>query len=206
MPLQNRAQPNGDIIAHPARGQFMGNRGILHDDAQKLGTSRWRHKAWVCCALEFKNRKRQVMAPHNYTELFFYDEAVALAAGHRPCAECRRDDFMAFKHAFEFCAGRRLMAPEMDQILHPERVTRNRQKITYWSAPEDLPDGTFIRHENQAHIVWANLAISFSPIGYGATAPLPKRQVEVLTPRTTVAVMAAGYRAATHEALRSRFS
>src|SRR5688500_15168681 len=97
MPLQNRVTPFGEIEAAPARGLFMGNRGILHDANQQLGRARWRHKSWVTCLLSFKDRRREVMAPRRYTELFFCDEAVALAAGHRPCAECRREDYERFR-------------------------------------------------------------------------------------------------------------
>jgi len=99
MPLQNRVTPFGEIIAIPACGTFMGNRRILHDGDKKLGSARWRTMAWITCALEFKERRRTVMGPGTYTELFFLDEAAACAAGHRTCAECRRSDFARFTTA-----------------------------------------------------------------------------------------------------------
>ena len=101
MPLQNRVTPGGEIIADPARGTLMGNRGILHDAGQRLGVARWRHPHWIYCRLSFKGRRRAVMAPGRYTELFFLDEASALAAGHRPCYECRREDFLRFLQGHE---------------------------------------------------------------------------------------------------------
>ena len=103
MPLQNRMTPLGDIIAHSGRGSFMGNRGILHAPDQRLGKARWRHPHWVTCVLVYKDWHREVMQPNNYTELFFLDEATALAAGHRPCALCRRKDYDAFQRAL--CDG-----------------------------------------------------------------------------------------------------
>jgi len=121
--LQNRVTPFGEIVATPARGLSMGNRGILHDDRRRLGRRRWTHKAWICCVTEFRGRRRQVMAPGRYTELFFLDEAVALAAGHRPCFECRR----AAANAFAACWGGEPRAPDMDRVLHAERLAGNRQ-------------------------------------------------------------------------------
>ena len=115
MPRQNRVLPTGEIIAHPARGRFMGNRGILHDASGHLGRSRWKLMGWVTCVLDFKGRQRTVMSPGTYTELFFHDEAVALAAGHRPCAECRRADYRAYRAA----AGLPGLAPDFE---NPEAV------------------------------------------------------------------------------------
>ena len=99
MPRQNRVTPFGDIIATPHRGTFMGNRGVLHDAGGRIKRA-WQLKRWIVCVLVFKGRKRQVMTPGHYTELFFLDEATTLAAGHRPCAECRRDRFLAFGRAW----------------------------------------------------------------------------------------------------------
>jgi len=95
--LQNRVTPFGDIVATPARGAWMGNRGVLHGSDRTLSRRRWTTRAWITCRLEFKDRHRRVMTPGRYTELFFLDEATALAAGHRPCGECRRHDFDRFR-------------------------------------------------------------------------------------------------------------
>ncbi len=99
MPRQNRVTPFGDLIATPERGTFLGNRGVLHDDAGRIKRA-WQLRRWIVCVLEFRGRKRSVMTPGRYTELFFLDEATALAAGHRPCAECRRARFLAFCDAW----------------------------------------------------------------------------------------------------------
>src|SRR5262245_10377094 len=125
MPLQNRVTPTGEIIADPARGTLMGNRGgPLHRPDQTLGARRWVSKAWICCRLEFKGRRRQVMSPGKYTELFFLDEATALAAGHRPCFECRRAEAEQFARLWAKVHGAhdRARAGDMDRVLHAERV------------------------------------------------------------------------------------
>ena len=194
-PRQNRVRPTGKIVAEPCRGLFMGNRGILHDGAGGLGVARWRHPHWVCCVLAFKGRHRQVMAPNTYTELFFLDEAVALAAGHRPCAECRRADFNAFRRAF----GADLRAPEMDAILHPARVDRKtRRQIRHQAAMADLPDGSFILHEGAAHLVRAGTILPFGASGYGSARPRPRGPVTVLTPEPTLRALQNGYRPVLH--------
>ena len=97
MPLRNRVTPFGEIEVHPARGTLMGNRGILHGDDRTLGARRWAHRAWIVCVLSFRGRRRVVMTPGRYTELFFLDEAVALAAGHRACAECRNAAYRRYR-------------------------------------------------------------------------------------------------------------
>jgi len=194
-PRQNRVRPTGEIVAEPCRGLFMGNRGILHDGAGGLGVARWRHPHWVCCVLAFKGRHRQVMAPNTYTELFFLDEAVALAAGHRPCAECRRADFNAFRRAF----GPDLRAPEMDAILHPARIeSRTRRQIRHQAAMADLPDGSFILHEGAAHLVRAACVLPFGVSGYGPALPRPRGPVTVLTPEPTLRALRNGYRPVLH--------
>src|SRR5215472_11421444 len=124
MPLQNRVTPAGDIIATSYRGLFTGNRGIIHDPATKtLLRKRWSSPAWLTCTCEFRGRRREVMAQRSWTELFFLDEATALAAGHRPCFYCRRDDANAFRAAWaeaNRCPPPR--AAEMDAVLHSERL------------------------------------------------------------------------------------
>lgn len=199
MPLQNRVTPHGEIIAHPARGLFMGNRGILHDAHQRLGRARWRHKAWICCLLRFKGRQRQVMAPRRYTELFFLDEAVALAAGHRPCAECRRADYNQFRDAWTNAFGNSPKAAQMDDVLHAARTKRalvvpSRALL----APDvPLPDGTFIRWTNSAVLLWRGRAFRYAPEGY-REIPLPEGPYEPLTPAPMRAALAAGYRPHIH--------
>jgi hypothetical protein len=96
VPLQNRVTPYGEIVALPDRGLVMGNRGILHDDARHIVRS-WQVRRWIACRIAFRGRRRQLMQPHSYTELFFLDEATAFSAGHRLCAECRHADYQRFK-------------------------------------------------------------------------------------------------------------
>ena len=143
MPLQNRVTPFGELLADPARGLFMGNRGgRIHDDERRLSPRRWASKQWICCALAFRGRHRTVWGD-GYTELFFLDEVTALSAGHRPCFECRRADAQAFAAAWERASGHRPRAAEMDAILHAERLD-GRDKRTHRRTIADLPDGAMI--------------------------------------------------------------
>ncbi|NKX44364.1 hypothetical protein [Roseicyclus persicicus] len=199
MTLQNRVLPTGEIVADAAyRGTLMGNRGILHDEHQRLGTARWKLRGWVCCALSFKGRKRVPMSPGRYTELFFLDEAVALAAGHRPCAECRRADYERFRAAWAGATGALPRAPEMDAALHPARVTRTRAQVRHEAEAAALPDGAFVLWQGAAHLVTGDAIRPFGVTGYGAPRPRPMGAATVLTPRPSLAVLAAGYRPALH--------
>lgn len=196
MPRQNRLTPDGQLIATPARGTMMGNRGILHDAHGELGRARWRHKAWICCVLSFKNRQRRVMAPNRYTELFFLDEAVALAAGHRPCAECRRTDYNAYRATWP---GEPL-APQMDRTLHAERVRHGARNIqTHKGDFADLPDGAFVVGEEACLLVRGDALLPFAPAGYRPGRIRPKRgAVHVLTPPASLRALRAGYSPALH--------
>jgi hypothetical protein len=194
---QNRVTPDGEIIATPARGLVMGNRGCLHDAGGQLGTARWRHNHWLICLLAFKGRRRPIMAPNRWTELFFLDEATALAAGHRPCAECRRPAFEAFRAAF---AASKLTAPEIDRRLHAARVTRSRRQITHVAPLDTLPDGAFVRLPGTAEplLVKAENLLPWHPEGYGPARPRPTGPATVLTPAPTVAALRNGYRPLLH--------
>lgn len=192
MPLQNRVQPDGEILAVPTRGRYMGNRGILHDDGRRLGRKRWQHKAWVTCLLSFKDRKRPLMAPNAYTELFFFDEAVAFAAGHRPCAECRRADYQ------RFCKALGLKPPisEFDTVLHAARAIPRQFGQRRWQCSfAEAPTGAFVWHDGLAHLVQADSLVPFQPTGYGRPIARPtKGDVTVLTPEPLVKALMAGYR------------
>lgn len=188
MTLQNRVTPFADIVAAPGRGLLTGNRGILHDGRRKLGRRRWTHKAWICCLTEFRSRKRQVMAPGRYTELFFLDEAVAFAAGHRPCFECRREA----ANAYAACWGGRPRAGEMDTVLHAERLDGLRQRTRRRHA-ESLPDGAFVNRGGAAWLVRGELLLRYTPAGYDAVIERPAGAVEVLTPPSALRVLSAGY-------------
>jgi hypothetical protein len=199
MPLQNRVSPFGDIVAVSARGTCMGNRGIIHDAKTKtLLTRRWQHQAWICCVLSFKGYQHPIMGSSAYTELFFLDEATALAAGHRPCAYCRRKDFNAFKAAWikakPLEGDSFLNAPEIDRTLHRERVTRKREKVTYVARIDDLPDGVMVAQSGRALLILGDHVIPWTPYGYQKGLPRHSGvQLSVLTPRSTVQVIAAGY-------------
>ncbi len=188
MTLQNRVTPFGDIVATPERGTMMGNRGILHDERRRLGRRRWAHKAWICCLTEFRGRKRQVMAPGRYTELFFLDEAVALAAGHRPCFECRRDA----ARAYAVCWGGGPRAGEIDRVLHAERLDGGRRRVHCFEAA-GLPDGAFAVRDGAAWLVRGPRLLRYTPAGYDAAIERPVGAVETLTPPATLRALRAGY-------------
>ncbi len=198
MPRQNRVTPSGEIIAHSARGTFMGNRGILHNRDKSLGRSRWRHKAWIICLLAFKNRHSDVMPRNGYTRLFFLDEAVALAAGHRPCAECRHRAYASFKTVWMLNKGlSSCRAAQMDSRLHHERVQPlTRTQRTTQAPLTDLPNGTFIQLPDHAptYLVWGDGLYAYEYTHYAAPIQRPiAARVSVLTPPSTVQVLKAGY-------------
>ena len=201
MPLQNRVTPTGEIVADPGRGAMLGNRGCLHGQGRELGVSRWRSKAWICCVLDWKGVRRDPMPPDRWTALFFLDEATALAAGHRPCSYCRREDFRDFAQAWRAARGLavRPRAGELDSTLHRERVDRSRRQLTRPADPARLPDGVMIRVGGVTGLLIGGRLRPWSAGGYGA--PLPAGltgQVELLTPPSTVAAIAAGYRPLVH--------
>lgn len=202
MPLQNRVTPEGEILAVAARGTMMGNRGgALHDAGRRLGRRRWVSRQWICCKLDFKGRRRVVMAPGRYTELFFLDEATALAAGHRPCFECRRADFLRFAGLWSRIHGEegRATAPAMDRVLQAERVDPQGRKVTYRASVKALPDGAMVRLRATPHLVRAGLLLPWSHAGYAAPVAVPGEDIlDVLTPRTIVAVLSAGYSPSLH--------
>jgi hypothetical protein len=203
MPLQNRVMPTGEIVADPARGLMMGNRGCLHTPDRQLGTSRWRSRLWICCVLDWKGVRRDPMPPGRWTALFFLDEATALAAGHRPCAYCRRQDYLDFAEAWRAARhqARRPRADEMDAVLHRERVGRLRRQATHRAPSAGLPDGTMIRVGGRIGLLLGGQLRPWSFGGYGppARAWIPGA-AEVLTPPSTVAAIAAGYRPLVHPA------
>jgi hypothetical protein len=199
MALQNRVTPAGEIIADPARGTLMGNRGILHDAQRRLGAARWRHPHWIYCRLAFKGRRREVMTPGRYTELFFLDEATALAAGHRPCCECRRDDFRRFQAAWRQAFGQAASAGAIDRALHRARVEpRSRCQIRFEAPLADLPDGAFVLLPDAPSplLVTGELLRPWHAGGYGPPRARGRGPVRVLTPAPTIAVLRAGYRPA----------
>jgi hypothetical protein len=200
-PLQNRVDPFGELRSVAERGGLMGNRGgRLHRDDQTLGRSRWKNKHWLICVCEFKDRHRDVWGRY-YTELFFLDEPTALAAGHRPCFECRRQAAKAFIAAFP---GAPSHVEAMDEALHRERV-ENRRKPVWRARLGGLPDGAMIARDRRPYAVRSGALLPWSFAGYGAPEPLePEAVVDVLTPPSTVAALKGGYRPLWPEAIISR--
>lgn len=207
MARQNRVTPFGDIISVPARGTLMGNRGCLHDDQQQLGRKRWTRLPWITCQLEFQGRRRTLMQPGRYTELFFLDEVTALAAGHRPCWECRREAYERFRDAWARGNGRgdeRMRAADFDTSIHSERVAEQGAKRTYQARLADLPAGTFITDGDRAFLIWNGALFPWSPTGYAAPTPLAgERLADVLTPRSVVNALLAGYKPAVHSSIET---
>ena len=200
MPLQDRVDPFGELRNDPARGLFMGNRGgRFHTDDRTLGARRWVTRVWICCRLEFHGRHRRVWGD-GYTELFFLDEVTALAAGHRPCFECRRKEAEAFAECWRraFGLNARPHAADMDRVLHAERLD-GRNKRFHRSNIDDLPDGALVALEGGAFAVRGHVLLPWEPAGYGDRMPRPCGiMVEALTPPSILAVLAAGYRPQWH--------
>jgi hypothetical protein len=198
MPLQNRVTPFGDIVALAGRGLVMGNRGVLHDDSRRI-VRYSQVRRWLACRIEFRGRRRIIMRPHSYTELFFLDEATAFAAGHRPCAECRHADYRRFCTLWAICHGEPVSADIIDRQLHRDRLAGRRAKRVYREDLADLPDGAYIAVDDRAWLVWGKALFAWSARGYTERRKRSAhREVDVLTPRSTVAVLAAGYQVAVH--------
>ena len=193
MALQNRVTPFGALIASPARGTMYGNRGgKFHRDDRTLGARRWASRQWICCVLQFKNRHHPVWRDR-YTALFFLDEVTALAAGHRPCFECRRRDAQAFAEKWAQAKGGEIpRAPQMDIVLQKERL-EGREKRTHEMSIDDLPDGAFVAMDGGAYAVRGAHLLRWSENGYTERIARARGAVAVLTPRSIVAVLSAGY-------------
>lgn len=195
MPLPNRVDPFGAIAAVPERGLMYGNRGgRFHRDDQTIGPRPWAARQWICCVLSFKGRRRAPLMAGGFTELFFLDEVTALAAGHRPCFECRRADATRFAAAWARAKGLPAppKAPEMDVVLHAERLD-GRSKRVHAVGIEDLPDGAMIAREGRAWAVCGEALLPWSYGGYGSPERRGSGMAQVLTPPTMVAALRAGF-------------
>lgn len=204
MPRQNRVTPFSTLTATSARGTFTGNRGCLHNDHGQI-RRQFQGKRWIICLLEFKDRKRSIMTPGQYTELFFLDESTALAAGHRPCAECQRERFNLFREFWikanpEIANTSRPTATTLDSILHQERITTSSQEHRFCSSIENLPDGAFVTDDEQiAYLVLRNQLLRWSPTGYEhPPVHFIRYPARVLTPASVVRSLAAGYPVSIH--------
>src|SRR5690348_2661320 len=147
MPLRNRVTPLGELVSHPARGLVYGNRGCLHDAEGRI-RRHYQVRRGIACRLEVKGRRRTLLQPGRFTELFFLDEATAFAAGHRPCAECRREDYNRFGELWPGGTG----ADAIDARLHAERI-RGGTRVLHDAALDELPDGAFVLHEGAPRLV-----------------------------------------------------
>lgn len=195
MPRQNRVLPTGEIVSIPLRGAWLGNRGVLHEGEKIVRP--YRNLGWLICLLEFKDWRLPQWAPHRMTLLFFHDEAVALAAGHRPCALCRRASYNDFRTAW--AAGQGVAVPaakELDRQLQHERFSKpgktGRIHQASWSS---LPDGTFVIMNSGPALVREKSYVPWTNTGYGTSLARPTiGNVDVITPRSTVAALRGGYR------------
>ena len=202
-PRRNRVDPFGRLIAVPARGTLMGNRGCLHDARGRIRRFH-RGTRWIFCRLEFKGRTRELMQPGRYTELFFLDEATAFAAGHRPCWKCMRERANEFRGRWA-AANRGAVEAEptaagLDEALHRERIGPGGRKTTFEARLAELPDGAVVVPPSAGergplpHLLWADRLWPWSPDGYGTGSGVPAAAVEVLTPASTVRTFGSGFR------------
>jgi hypothetical protein len=192
MPRQNRVTPLGEIVAAPARGLVYGNRGCLHDAEGRIRRP-YAVKRWIACRLEFRGRRRErLMQPGRYTELFFLDEATAFAAGHRPCAECRREDYVRFQELWRELALGPANADAIDERLHAERIEGRTQRH-HAARFESLPGGAFALVDDAPWLVLGQELLAWTPGGYTARAARPRGGATVVTPPSLVAVLGAGW-------------
>jgi hypothetical protein len=209
MPRQNRVTPYGELVAVPDRGMFWGNRGVLVD--RHGGLARYSQgRAWAICVLEYKGRRRQQWSPGRLTELYFLDEATGLAAGHRPCGECRYRDYQAFKQAWAAWApgglpgggrpgGGRPGVQAIDARLHADRLIEPGVRRTYQAPLSELPDGAMVELGGTPWLRYGRRLLAWTPGGYlDRQVAMPQTPVTVITPRATVATLAAGYRPVVH--------
>lgn len=206
MPRQNRVTPWSTLLATAERGHLMGNRGCLHDDQQQIRRM-FVGKRWILCQLAFRDRRLPIMAPGRYTQLFFLDEATALAAGHRPCAECLRPRFEQFRRMWAsanptISAGVTPLAPALDEALHRERISATGEKVVERAALAELPIGSIVVLDGstQPYLVLEQSLRPWSPAGYGPALTRPATiSVGVLTPRSVVRTLALGYPVMLHQ-------
>ena len=196
--LQNRVDPFGRIIKTSARGEWMGNRGVIHNKDKAI-TRAFKHTAWITCVLEFKGKKRTVMTADRWTELFFLDEATAFAAGHRPCFECRREDAKRFKscwiqgnplHHFSMSTS----IHRIDEIIHRERIDHEKKKVLHQRPSSAIPEGVFIVMNEDPYLFSNGRLHRWTPFGYENSIAVPETSMlTILTPDSIVNAFRAGY-------------
>ena len=208
MPLQNRVNPNGELKAVKSRGAFLGNRGIIHNDEREI-IAPFKIKGWVTCQLEFKGRKRELMAKGRYTELFFLDEATAFSAGHRPCAECRRTRYNEFKEKWleanqSLLLDNSTSIANIDKIIHRDRINK-KQKVTYQDKMHLLPKGTMIEINSIQYLIWNNKVFKWTFEGYEPTnINITNNDVTILTPKSYVEMFKKGFTPTVHSSLEEK--
>jgi hypothetical protein len=197
VPLQNRVTPLGELIADPARGLVYGNRGCLHDETGRIRRS-FNGKRWIACRLEFKGWHRNpLMQPGRFTELFFLDEVTAFAAGHRPCALCRREDYSRFVEIWRELHADQAGADAIDAQLHRERLGPDGRTRRFHEAPiAALPDGAFILRQGRPCVIFGKQLAPWTAAGYEEplSAPPDDSTVRVVTPESLVRVLLKGWR------------
>jgi hypothetical protein len=187
MPLRNRVTPLGELIADPARGLVYGNRGCLHDDRGEI-RRRFPTRRWIACRLQFKGwHRKALLQPGRFTELFFLDEATAFAAGHRPCALCRREDYNRFLELVG-ASG----ADEIDERLERERLA-GRDRRFRSAALDELPDGAFVLRDGEPWLVLGAHLLRWTPAGYTTRVARSDRKVDAITPASLLSVLRAGW-------------
>ena len=194
MSLQNRVTPLGDLVADPARGLVYGNRGCLHDDAGRIRRS-FATRRWIACRLEFLGwRRTTLLQPGRFTELFFLDEATAFAAGHRPCALCRREDYVRFGRLWRGLHPGDSGADAIDARLHDERVDpATRSRCLHEASLAELPDGSFVVRDGDAHVVLGGELLRWTPAGYAERRRRHRGPTRLITPPSLVEVLRQGW-------------
>ena len=194
MPLRNRVTPLGEIVATPGRGLVYGNRGCLHDASGEIRRA-YAVRRWIACRLEFRGRhRRPLVQPGRYTGLFFLDEATALAAGHRPCAECRRADYNRLVALWRELHPEDAGADAIDRRLHEERLLTGTGQRRLHEAPlEALPDGSFVVRGGEPHLVLGDALLPWSTEGYGRPVSRGVAALPLVTPPSLVALLAADW-------------
>ena len=195
MPLQNRVTPFGQLVADPARGLVYGNRGCLHDEIGRI-RRRYAGKRWIACRLSFRGWRRDpLLQPGRFTELFFLDEVTAFAAGHRPCALCRREDYVRFGEIWRHLHRGSVGADSIDDRLHRERlIDRTRAQRHHDVLLDDMPDGTFVVHRAAPFLVLGASLLEWTPAGYVERVSRPSGlHLQAITPPSLVSVLRSGW-------------
>jgi hypothetical protein len=193
-PAQNRVTPLGEIVATPLRGAWTGNRGRLHEGHRIVRSHA--SNLWITCALSFRDWWHPQWQPRHFTWLFFHDEAVSLAAGHRPCALCRRADYERYRSAWHDALGGAIpKAEQMNRRLHEERIVPGTSRRRFHRIPwRDLPDGAFVLLDGRPALVLGESLVEWSASGYGAGRARPRQGIaQVVTPPSSLAALRADY-------------